>query len=156
MQRYHKEVFQDPYYTCFVREIFVVSNEWTIAKFSDDTTIVAIGKNIKEATEKLQKATNEISDWTKRWRIKFNETKSTHINFTYQKVNNMIININLQKIQYANTAKYLGMTHDTKLKWKEHVKKKKDELNIKLRKMNWQILKLALSYGAVQKNQTHS
>ena len=46
-------------------------------------------------------------------------------------------NINSQKIQYANTAKYLGMTLDTKLKWKEHVKKKKEELNIKFRKMNW-------------------
>ena len=66
-----------------------------------------------------------------------NETKSTHINFTYQKVNNMTININSQKIQYASTAKYLGMTLDTKLKWKERVKKKKEELNIKFRKMNW-------------------
>ena len=56
--------------------------------------------------------------------FQFNETKSTHINFTYQKINNMTININAQKIQYATTAKYLGMTLDTKLKWKEHVKKK--------------------------------
>lgn len=40
-------------------------------------------------------------------------------------------------IPYGNTVKYLGMTLDAKLKWKEHVKKKKEELNIKYRKMYW-------------------
>jgi hypothetical protein len=29
------------------------------------------------------------------------------------------------------------MTHDAKLRWKEHIKKKRDELNIKFMKMYW-------------------
>jgi hypothetical protein len=29
------------------------------------------------------------------------------------------------------------MTPDAKLRWKEHIKKKRDELNIKFRKMYW-------------------
>jgi hypothetical protein len=41
------------------------------------------------------------------------------------------------KIPYANTAKYLGMTLDTKLRCKEHIKMKRDALNIKFRKMYW-------------------
>jgi hypothetical protein len=34
-------------------------------------------------------------------------------------------------------AKYLRMTLDDKLRWKEHIKKKRDALNIKFRKMYW-------------------
>jgi hypothetical protein len=37
----------------------------------------------------------------------------------------------------ANTAKYLGMTLDAKLRWIEHIKGKRDELNIKFRKVYW-------------------
>jgi hypothetical protein len=40
-------------------------------------------------------------------------------------------------MSYANTAKYLGMTLGAKLRWNEHFKEKRDELNIKFRKMYW-------------------
>jgi hypothetical protein len=40
-------------------------------------------------------------------------------------------------VPYANAAKYLGMIPDVKLRWKEHIKKKREELNIKFRKMYW-------------------
>ena len=41
------------------------------------------------------------------------------------------------KIPYSNNAKYLGMTLDTKLRWKEHIKKKRIELDIRLSKLYW-------------------
>jgi hypothetical protein len=45
--------------------------------------------------------------------------------------------INGTKVPYANTGNYLGMTLDAKLRWKEDIKKKRDELNINFRKMYW-------------------
>ena len=54
----------------------------TIATFADDTALLAVDENVHEATFKIQRAINKIHEWTKRWRIKLNEAKSTHINFT--------------------------------------------------------------------------
>lgn len=105
--------------------------------FADDTAIIAVGDEAEVAANKLQKAINDVCDWTNKWRIKLNEAKSVHINFTNKKINVVHVHINGKEVPYANTAKYLGMTLDAKLKWKEHVKKKKEELNIKLRKMQW-------------------
>lgn len=109
----------------------------TIATFADDTAIMVIGKNNKKTTKKLQEAVTAVSIWTKKWRTKLNESKSVHINFTYKKIDPIPIEINSVRVPYANTAKYLGMTLDAKLRWKAHVLIKKEELNIKYRKMYW-------------------
>jgi hypothetical protein len=60
-----------------------------------------------------------------------------HIDFTNQHVEHKPIYINHHAVPYENTAKYLGMTLGTKLRWKPHVKKKQEELNLKYRKMYW-------------------
>jgi len=67
---------------------------------------------------------NQIQKWTKKWHIQLNESKSVHINFTNRRFEHVTGTINNQKVSYANTAKYLGMTLDAKLRWKAHVKKK--------------------------------
>jgi hypothetical protein len=73
--------------------------------------------------------------------------------------------MNGKTIPHSQTAKYLGMTLDAKLRWKVHVKKKREELGIKYKQMYWlmgrrlalsthnklvlykQILKSVLTYG---------
>lgn len=108
-----------------------------MATFADDTAILATDKSVNQTVNNLQTAMNKIHNWTQRWRIKLNETKSTHINFTYKKVVSLQIYIDGHAIPITNTAKYLGMTLDVKLKWNEHVKKKKEELKAKYRKLYW-------------------
>jgi hypothetical protein len=46
---------------------------------------------------------------------------------------------NLNILQYYRPPRpvTVGMTLDAKLQWKEHIEKKRDELNIKFRKMYW-------------------
>lgn len=110
-----------------------------IATFADDTAIMAVGTSAEETKHKIQKAIDKVCIWIKKWRTKLNESKSSFIHFTNRNINPTQIIINGHSIAPENTAKYLGMTLDAKIHWKEHVKKKIIELNIKFRKMNWLI-----------------
>ena len=92
-----------------------------MATFADDT-----GRNELISTRNVQRASETIYDWPLKWKIKLNEDKSVHVNNTYRRLNNPLnLTINKKVIPYENKAKYLGMTLDTKLKWKEHIKKEK-------------------------------
>jgi hypothetical protein len=55
-----------------------------LATFADDTEVLTKGADFEEAAVKAQKALLDISNWTKKWRIKLNQQKSAHINFTYK------------------------------------------------------------------------
>ena len=120
-------------YTCDIPEL----ENNTIATFADDTAIMAVGDTQEEAVEKVQTAINTIFEWTKIWRIKLNESKSTHTDFTNKKINYHPVIMNGHAIPYGNTAKYLGMNLDAKLRWKAHVKKKREELELRYKKMYW-------------------
>jgi hypothetical protein len=45
--------------------------------------------------------------------------------------------MNIKTIPHSQTAKYLSMTLDTKLRWKVHVKKKREELGLKYKRICW-------------------
>lgn len=122
-------------YPHFTRDVPKARNT-VIAMFADDTAILSVGNNIGEATNRLQIAVNKISNWAKRWRIKLNESKSVQVNYTNRKIKYLLIKLNKAKIPHVNMAKYLGMNLDA-LRWKEHIKKKMEELRLKYRKMYW-------------------
>jgi hypothetical protein len=98
---------------------------------------MAVGESDENSTKKLQSALNKIANWTKKSLIKLNKSKSVHIDFTNKRLTQRPIYINGTQIPYVNTAKYLSMIINTNLRWKEHIKKKRDKLNIKFRKMYW-------------------
>lgn len=111
-----------------------------VAMFADDTALLAVEKDQDLSTERLQIASNAILDWTKQWKIQLNEQKSIHINFTNKLLKDPpALDLNGTIVPYENNAKYLGMTLDAKLRWKEHVKKKKAELGLKYRQHYWLI-----------------
>jgi len=57
----------------------------TIATFADDTAILTVADTVAQSTAQLQNAVNEIANWTTKWKIALNNTKSTRINFTTKK-----------------------------------------------------------------------
>lgn len=62
-----------------------------------------------------------------------NEIKSIY--FRYKKFGDCPLYSENNQVQYANTAKYLDLTLDVKLSWKAHIKKKKDKLETRLKKI---------------------
>ena len=62
-----------------------------------------------------------------------------HVDFTNMPTDYKKVYIDNIKVPHSNSAKYLGMTLDAKLRWQEHVKKKKQEFNLIYSKMYWLI-----------------
>jgi hypothetical protein len=90
-----------------------------MAKFSEDATVMAIAETVEKSTRKLQSLY-----LNKKWQMKLNEYRSVQIAFAHMKIGQRPIFINGTHVPYANRAKYLGMTLDAELRWKEHNKKK--------------------------------
>jgi uncharacterized protein YpmS len=105
-----------------------------VATFADGIAIMVIGDNNSESTEKLQTAVTKMQRWTRTWRIKPNETKSVHNDFTNKRIEHKPNYINHHVVPYEKTAKYLGMTLDAKLRWKPHVKKKNGRTRTEIQK----------------------
>ncbi|KAF7269873.1 hypothetical protein GWI33_017113 [Rhynchophorus ferrugineus] len=108
-------------YTCDIPQMENI----TIATFADDTAIIAVGDNSEEASRKFQQASDNINNCTQAWKIRINESKSVHVQFTYKQIAEAPIKLNNTIIPYSNNAKYLGMNLNAKLRWKEHIKKKR-------------------------------
>jgi polynucleotide 5'-kinase involved in rRNA processing len=95
-----------------------------MAMFAYDTAVMAIGKTVDISTKKLQSTVKKVAIRTRKWRMKLNESKSVHIDFTNNKIRQQPIFINGTKVPHASTATYFHMILDAKLWWKEHIKKK--------------------------------
>jgi hypothetical protein len=112
-----------------------ISDNTTTATFADDTAILATHEETEIASMKLQVANNKIDDWIKKWRIKINQSKTTHIIIT-------LCNQTCPTMQMGNVAlpgkKYLGMHLDRRLTWAMHIKTKRNLLNLKAKQMHWE------------------
>jgi hypothetical protein len=53
-----------------------------MATFTDDIAIMAVEDSFQEATEKLQRSVDQVSNWTRKWLIELNEAKSVLVDFT--------------------------------------------------------------------------
>lgn len=109
-----------------------------VVNFADDSALLAPSVNTIEVTAKLQLSSNMVVDGTRRWHIKLNEAKSQLINFTLKKEVPIPIMIS-NRVPYSSSAKYRGMTLDAKIRWKEHIKAKRKQLNAVKSKMDWPI-----------------
>lgn len=120
----------------------------TTAIYADDTAKLVINESPTEASRILQIALDDIQTWAQKWRIKFNENKSVHITFTTKHSTCPPVTLNNQPLPEKPEVKYLGMHLDKRLTWKTHLQKKKKQIDLKIKQMNWLIgrqSKLSLS-----------
>lgn len=103
-------------------------SQTTVATFADDTAILATHKEYRSATSLLQSALGQVSTWSKKWKIKLNEGKSTRVDFSLRPHPHEPVTLDGQVIVPASTARYLGMHLDSKLNWRAHHVKKRDHM----------------------------
>ena len=105
--------------------------------FADDTAILYTSKEPGDAHTTLQRHVDKVSEWCSTWGIKLNETKTTQVTFTLKRATCPPILINNRRVITQAHTKYLGIHLDSKLNWKLHISKKKEQLNLALNKMKW-------------------
>jgi hypothetical protein len=115
---------------------FPQTNDTLIATFADDTAILTSDLDHRNASEKLQKHLDTIINrWLHKWKISVNTTKPVQITFTTMRSRCPQVNINNNNpIPVKTEVKYLGLHLDEKLTWKSHIKAKRRQLDLKIKK----------------------
>jgi len=72
-----------------------------------------------------------IEKWLKKWKIKVNGSKSSHIKFTLRKGHCPAVDINQTIIPQTEAVKCLGLHFDCRLYWKEHFARKRKQIDLK-------------------------
>ena len=116
-----------------------ISTEITIATFANDTALLASHANPIIASSTLQRGLDSMEKWFHKWGFKINEKKSTHVTFTLRKQACPQVSINNITIPNKDTVRYLGMTLDRRLTWKQHIMEKSKQLRDKLKIFYWLI-----------------
>ena len=94
-----------------------------IYKFTthDDPTIASLN---------LQEHLHVAEKWLKKWKIKVNESKSSHVTFTLRKCHCAAVNIKQTIISQTEAVKYLRLHFDFRLNVKEHIARTRKQIDL--------------------------
>jgi len=96
-----------------------------LSSYADDTAIVASNENPIIVSSMLQRHLNIVDLWTKIWKIKINESKSSFFTFTLRRGSCPLVTMNNIPIYSYSEVKYLSLILDNKLTWNPHLKAKR-------------------------------
>lgn len=107
----------------YINDIIHSSNKLKFLLFADDTTIFIQGHDLEDITDTLNTELINVSNWimSNKLTLNINKTKfmissplTTQPVHTSIKINNFALNV-------VTDFKFLGITIDNKLKWKQHI-----------------------------------
>jgi len=125
-------------YTIYTADISQ-SDTTILSTFADDTAVLTTNPDPTLTSANLQDHLRTIENWTRKWRLKINDTKSSHITFTLRRGHCSPVYINQTVVPQAEMDKYLGLHFEKCLTWKNHVATKRKQLDLKTREMYWLI-----------------
>ncbi|KAJ3477493.1 hypothetical protein NLI96_g10423 [Meripilus lineatus] len=95
------------------------------AGYIDDTMLAATSKTIEENVAKLEEMASEALKWSDTHACKFDVTKFQLIHFTrnQRKYRELPVTVADHQVLPTETAKYLGIILDRRLRWREQVER---------------------------------
>jgi hypothetical protein len=115
----------------------LTSRETILGTSADDTAIIATHEDSSIASLNLQNHLHIIEKWLKKWKIKVNESKSSHIKFILQKGHCPIFNINQTITLQTEAVEYRRATLRLQVKLEKHVARKRKQIDLKTKEINW-------------------
>lgn len=113
------------------------SPEIAVATFADDAAFLSCSSDPNEATRLLQTQLDVTNTWMTKWRIKASAPKSHHITFTLRRDTCPPVKLGHDTLPQSTCVKYLGFHLDRRMTWKDHIKTKRNEINIRFKNLLW-------------------
>ncbi|GFX57956.1 RNA-directed DNA polymerase from mobile element jockey [Trichonephila clavipes] len=95
--------------------------------YADDTVTLATFKNHKTITLALNNHLKLLEIFFDTWKIKINIDKTIAVLFTKRKTKPTPPTLYSTQLQWSQNTKYLGLTLDNKLTWKQHIIQTRDK-----------------------------
>lgn len=118
-------------YNIFTHDIPTTTNT-EIALYADDTAVYCTSRFSKFIIKNLERAVRRINAHFRRFKMSMNESKTQVIFFTNRRTK-QLPHRNFEavdtEIEWSNNIKYLGLTLDRKLKFKDHITNSLTKIN---------------------------
>lgn len=125
-------------YTIFTADMPIIEDV-LVATYADDTAVLSSNVCANVASANVQNQLLRLENWFIKWNIKVNSTKSNHMTFTLNEHNCPPVTIDGNTIPSSNCVKYLGIYMDRRLTWANHIKSKRQQLDLKMSRLHWML-----------------
>ena len=108
----------------YVNDLPNASSLLTFHLFADDTNIYYSSKNLDDLESKLNNELKIVAEWMKSNRLALSILKTNFVLFHSKKLKpSKLFNLKIDgvSIKQVSTVKYLGVTFDSNLTWKNHI-----------------------------------
>ena len=107
----------------YMNDLCHTSDFFKYILFADDTSIFMSHKDPYALQLIANKELTKISEWLYMNKLSINTSKTNFMMFSNRNidVNNITINLAGSKIEHVSSLKFLGITIDHKLTWKDHI-----------------------------------